>query len=270
MPFPHAVITGGSSGIGKATARLLAAARYHVTLIARDAARLEAAAAEVGHCRVERDQVVGAFPADVADEAAINGAIAAGIAEAGPPDVVIAAAGMVHPAYVHETPTEIFTRTMAVNCLGAVHTVRAALPAMRERKRGHVVLVSSGAGLIGLPGYSAYCASKFALRGLADSLRVELRPSGIRVSIVYPPDPDTPQLREELKTRPPEAQAIAAGAKVMSADGVARAIVRGIERRSYTIAPCWEMAALARLNSLLEPALQWYADRLAARARARG
>jgi 3-dehydrosphinganine reductase len=257
----HAIISGGSSGIGKALAGLLIRDGWHVTLIARDTTRLENARLELEALRRETAQRVLALSADVSDEPATARAVDEAIKALGPPRAVVACAGVVEPQFFLDATTAVFNRTMEVNYLGAVHLLRAALPAMMAQGKGNVVLVSSGLGLMGMPGYSAYCASKFALRGLAETLRMELKPHGIAVSIVYPPDTDTPQLAEELKLRPAEAAAVAGNAKVLSAGEVARAIVQGMRRGSYAIAPGTEMALLARLNSVLEPALHWYFDR---------
>jgi 3-dehydrosphinganine reductase len=138
---------------------------------------------------------------------------------------------------------------------------------MQAQRGGTIVLVSSGAGLIGIFGYTAYCPSKFAVRGLAESLRGEVRLSGIHVSIVYPPDTDTPQLHEENKTKPPETKQIAGNAPTWSAEGVARTIINGISKRKFVITPGLEMTLVARLHSLLQPQLNWYFDRLVMKAR---
>ena len=170
---------------------------------------------------------------------------------------------MAYPGYFAEIPLEIFERTMAINYFGSLYSVRAVLSAMEAQQRGHIVLISSGAGLIGLYGYTAYSASKFALRGLAESLRGELQPKGINVSIVYPPDTDTPQLVQENKIKPLETKKITASAQTWTAEGVAQAIVRGIEHQTLAISPGWEMNILYRWHSLLKPLLNWYFDHLA-------
>jgi len=89
----------------------------------------------------------------------------------------------------------------------------------------------------------------------AESLRAELEPEGIAVSVVYPPDTDTPQYAEEAPLRPEATRRIAAGARIMSADAVAAAILRGVARGSFVIAPGWEMSALALLHSGIAPLL---------------
>jgi 3-dehydrosphinganine reductase len=138
---------------------------------------------------------------------------------------------------------------------------------MEQRQRGSMVLISSGAGLIGIYGYTPYSPSKFALRGLAESLRGELKGLGIQVVIVYPPDTDTPQLVEENKTKPPETKQITASAETWSAENVAIAIVKGIEKKQFAIAPSTEMSILHKLHSLLNPLLNWQFDQIVTKVR---
>ena len=258
----HAIITGGSSGIGKATAKLLAQQGANVSIIARDRAKLDLAKQEIEAVRANPNQQIIALVADVANQPENEAAIRTAIAQIGNPDILITSAGMAYPGYFAKIPLEIFEQTMAINYFGSLYSVRAVLSAMEARQRGHIVFISSGAGLIGLYGYSAYSPSKFALRGLAESLRGELKPKGIKVSIVYPPDTDTPQLIQENKTKPLETKKITASAQTWTAEGVARAIVRGIEQKTLAIAPGWEMNILHRWHSLLIPLLNWYFDRL--------
>ncbi|MGH7094930.1 MAG: SDR family NAD(P)-dependent oxidoreductase, partial [Stellaceae bacterium] len=128
------------------------------------------------------------------------------------------------------------------------------------------VLVSSGAGLVGIFGYTAYAASKFALRGLAEALRAELRPDGVGVSIVFPPDTDTPQLAAENRTKPPATRQITAQGGLWQADAVARMILRGIRRNRFAITPGWQMTLLYRFGNVAGPLLAWHFDRLVRRA----
>lgn len=262
----HAIITGGSSGIGKATAMLLASQGANISIIAQDLAKLAAAKAEMISA-FPRSTVL-TFAADVADRAQVEQAIAAAIVQQGAPDILITSAGIAHPGYFQELPIEIFERTMAVNYFGTLYCIKAALPSMEQRRRGSIVLISSGAGLIGIYGYTPYSPSKFALRGLAESLRGELKVSGIQVAIVYPPDTYTPQLAEENKTKPPETQQITASAETWSAENVAIAIVKGIEKKQFAIAPGTEMSILHQLHSLLNPVLNWQFDQIVAKVRA--
>ncbi|MEO0925855.1 MAG: SDR family oxidoreductase [Cyanobacteria bacterium J06643_13] len=258
----HAIITGGSSGIGKAVAKLLAQQGANLTLIARDRTKLEHAKQEIEAVKVNSSQIVNFVTADVANRESVTWAIKQAIADLGTPRILITSAGMVHPGYFSEIPLDIFEKTMAVNYFGSLYSVKAVLPSMVEQGQGQIVLVSSGAGLIGIYGYTSYCPSKFALRGLAESLRGELKPQGISVAVVYPPDTDTPQLAAENKIKPAETQQITATAKTWSATAVAQEIMRGMEKKQLAIAPGLELKILNRWHSLLSPLLNWYFDRI--------
>jgi 3-dehydrosphinganine reductase len=143
--------------------------------------------------------------------------------------------------------------------------VKAAVPHMRAS--GHIVMISSGAGLIGMFGYTPYSPTKFALRGFAEALHAELRHRGIAVSIAFPPDTDTPQLLEEGLTKPAETVMMTKGAGLWSAQAVADRIIRGIARRDFAITPGLELTALYRFGSLLAPIVQYGWARKVARMR---
>jgi 3-dehydrosphinganine reductase len=263
----HVIITGGSSGIGKAIGLQLVQQGANLSIVARDRSKLATAQAELQAACASAEQQIFTLSADVADRVQAEGAMAAAIAHQGTPDWLITCAGIARPGYFRDLPLEVFEQTMAVNYFGSLYCIKAVLPAMLQRQQGQIVLVSSGAGLIGIYGYSPYCPSKFALRGLAESLRGELKPEGIGVSIAYPPDTDTPQWAEENKTKPPETQQITATAGVWSAADVARAIVRGAQTQRFAITPGTEMGVLNRFHSLLAPGLQWYFDRIVQKVR---
>lgn len=258
----HAIITGGSSGIGKAVAQLLASRGANISIIARDREKLEIARQEIAHQAVNSSQTILSLVADVTQPEAIAEMIQTAILQQGIPDLLVTSAGIAIPGYFQDIPLETFEQTMRVNYFGSLYAVKAVLPTMEAAQKGNIVLISSGAGLIGLYGYTAYSASKFALRGFAESLRGELKPKGITVAIVYPPDTDTPQLIAENKTKPPETKAITATAKTWSAEGVARDIIKGIEQKKFAITPGLEMTILNRFHSVIFPLLNKYFDRL--------
>lgn len=262
----HVLITGGSSGIGLALARQCAVAGARLSLVARDPAKLSAAARSV---RVAAPHTPDVFTAsaDVADESSVVAAIRAAEEVHGPVDVLIASAGIARPGYFAEQPAAIHHQTMAVNYFGTLHAIKAVVPGMRARRSGSIVIMSSGAGLVGLFGYTAYAPSKFALRGLAEALRAELKPDGVSVTIVYPPDTDTPQLAEENLTKPPETRALTAAAGLWTADAVARATLKGVRRRRFSVTPGFQLTALSWFHGLFAPLLRWSFDRTAARAR---
>ncbi|MFD5074291.1 SDR family NAD(P)-dependent oxidoreductase [Streptomyces sp. NPDC058371] len=249
----HVVVTGGSSGIGLATARLLAGRGAKVSLIARGRARLEAAAKDVS---------AAARVADVADRAAVTRAIAELEEEREQPcDILITSAGLARPGHFLELPDEIFRQMIEVDYFGTLYALRAVVPGMVERGRGSVVAVSSAAALLGIFGYSAYGPAKFAVRGLMESVRAELVPHGVHVGVVFPPDVDTPQLAEENQWKPAQTRAIGGTIKPLTAEKVAAAVVAGIERRRFVICPDTGTRVLARFGSVLMPLLNREFDR---------
>lgn len=233
----RALVTGGSSGIGRATALALARRGAHVALLARGARGLEEACAEAGAAATSPAQRFFAVPCDVADAAQVETAVAGAAAALGGLDLVVNNAGIAHAARFEDTPLEVFRRVFEVNFLGAVNVTRAALPHLRASGRGHVSNVSSLAGLLAIYGYAAYAPSKFALTAFSEVLRQELRPQGIRVSVCFPPDTDTPQLAAENRTKPPETHALAGNASLLTPEAVADALLAGIARGRVWIFP---------------------------------
>ena len=263
MSAPHALITGGSSGIGLAVARKLAASGYSLSLIARREKALKEAAADIMQHASSKQQKVSIFAADVSDAKQAEAAVKGAEAQLGTPELVITSAGVAVPGYFEAIPLDVHERSMAVNYLGSLYIARAALPAMRAKRQGRLVFVSSGAAFMGIFGYSTYSPSKFALRGLAEGLRAELRADNVAVSIAYPPDTDTPMLEEENKTKPDETKLITGVVKTWRADAVADCIIRGIRHKKFAITPGLVITAMNRMPGIMLPILHWYSDRLA-------
>ena len=259
MPFrgAHVVVTGGSSGIGLATACLVARRGASVSLMARDTRRLGQAAERVR----ASGAAVRTVAVDVSDPVAVARAFAGVADEGGPCDVLITSAGQARPGRFLELDDEVFRRMIEVDYFGTLYAVRAVAPEMVHRRTGSIVAISSAAGLLGIYGYCAYGPAKFAVSGLMQSLRDELRPHGVHVGCVYPPDVDTPQLAEENQWKPAETAAISGTIKPMTAERVAEAIVRGIQRRRFAIYPNRSTALLAGFGPLAAPVLRRMIDR---------
>lgn len=255
----HVIVTGGSEGIGLAVARAAVARGSRVSLVARRRDVLEAAARTILG-------PVAVASADVADPVALAAAVADLSEQQGPCDVAIACAGYAVPGYFAELPLEEFDRHMRVNYLGAVHLARAVAPQMRERRRGHLLFTSSTAGVVGVFGYSAYSPTKFAVRGLAEVLRAELAGDGVEVSVIFPPDTQTPGFDRENLTKPPETVALSGAIAPISAERMAERIVAGIERSRFLIFADPTTAVLSRTAGLIGPVLRRQMDRTAARA----
>ncbi len=263
----HAIITGGSSGIGLACARQLAQQGADITLLARGKARLDSALVELESLRIRKSQRFLVYSVDVGNKTEVQEAIQSAIKIVGAPKYLITSAGMARPGRFETLPDGVFEETMRINYFGTLYAIQAVVPSMRAQRSGHIVLISSGAGLIGLFGYTAYSPTKFALRGLAEALQAELKSDHIHVSIAYPPDTQTPQLEEENKYKPPETKRMTEVAKIWTADAVAACIIKGLRTKQFAITPGWVIWALNRLNGLINPLLVWYCDRLISRDR---
>ena len=233
----RALVTGGSSGIGLALAHQLAAKGAAVTILARNVSKLENAAIEISQGRHEGAPECQWLSVDVTNMQSVREALQAWLAANGAPHYLFNSAGVAHPGYAEELDLEIFHWMMDVNYYGLVHVTQTLLPAMIEGAEGHIVNISSMAGVLGVYGYTAYGASKFAVRGSSDALRAEMKPKGLKVSIVYPPDVETPQLAYENQFKPPETKALAADENPMSADRAAEVILKGVARGRYLIIP---------------------------------
>lgn len=258
------LITGGSSGIGLELARQLQALGSQVTLLARDPAKLDAAKTTLLKIRPTDVRVI---PVDVSDENALTYALQDIISGINLPDILVNSAGFSHPGYVEELPLDVFRSSMETNFLGTVAVTKALLPGFLVRGSGHVVNLSSLAGVIGTFGYSAYGASKFAIRGFSDVLRAEMKPRGIKVSVVFPPDTETPQLHWEAQYKPIETQILAGSDKPLPVSLVARTILEGIAKGRYVIVPGTMAKIQYWLATHTTGLAYWIMDQLIADAR---
>jgi len=246
------LVTGGSSGIGLAIARQLAERGAHVWILARRPEALAKAAQEIEQRRASPQQKVGTISADVANEAEITAKLAEFIACEGVPDILINCAGIAEVGCFDTTDAAIFRSMMDVNFFGTLYPIKAVVPGMVQRKSGHIVNFCSLVGLLAIYGYSAYGASKWAIRGLSSALRDELRLCGVHVSVVYPGDTKTPQLDYEKPLEPAITTRLA-GSKPMPADYVARVTLDEVARHRFSITPGFD----ATLYSLALSVAAW-------------
>lgn len=256
----HAIVTGGSSGIGLALVRRLAGRGDRVSVLALDDGDLAALEAEPPSAYVHIAAV------DVTDRTAVYAAIADAERAHGQCDLLVTCAGIVTPGRFWELPDEEFTRHMDVNYLGTVWPVRAVVPGMISRRSGAIVMISSFAGLLGVYGYGAYAPAKFAVRGLAETLRMELKPYGVHVAGVYPSDVDTPMLTAENELKPPETFAVSGNARMQTTDQVVDAILRGVRKQQATILCDRSSAAQAALAGAAPWVARLVTDRSVAKA----
>jgi short-subunit dehydrogenase len=234
-------ITGASSGIGSALAVELGRRGASVGLLARRAETLREIAKEVE----EAGGQALALPADVRDAEAVRAAAGELREKFGRVDVLVANAGVGVTTDAKNLQADEVAYVMNINVLGAVNSVTAVLPEMVEQGSGQLVAISSLAAYRGLPKSAAYCASKAALSAFFESLRVDLRESGVRVTIIHPGFIKTPLTAGRHAQMP----------YLMELDDAIQKIIRAIEagRKSYAFP--WQLATISRFGMILPPNL---------------
>lgn len=233
------VITGAGSGIGRATALL--AAERGALLVLTDVVP-ETLAETTKLVEAAGGTVALAEPFDITEADAVTAFATRTREQAGPVDVVMNVAGISTWGRIEDLAPEHWRRTVEIDLMGPIHVLSAFVPAMIEAGRGgHVVNVSSAAGLFGLPLHAPYSAAKFGLRGVSEVLRFDLEQHGIAVSLVCPGAVDTPlvgtvDIVGVDRTDPGVARSIARFQKhAVTPEQAARSIVRGVERGRYLV-----------------------------------
>lgn len=245
------VVTGGGSGIGLATALRYASLGHSVALIGRTADKLADAEDSLREAALNSDQRFASRVADLADFTQASGAVDALAADGFAPDILVNSAGVIVPGEFASMPLEHFESNVANGYWSVVYPCRAAAPHMIARGRGSIVNISSVAGYLGIYGYTGYSSAKFAVMGFTEALRFEMKPHGVHVHVVCPPDTDTPALAYEKTLRPHETDVVAGSIKPIAPDKVAAAIVDGVGKGKYYIIPDATSALYFRLKGLL-------------------
>ncbi|MGB2959701.1 MAG: SDR family NAD(P)-dependent oxidoreductase [Bacteroidota bacterium] len=240
-----ALVTGASSGIGRATAIQLARAGASVVLSSRNEAALQRVQAEIesegGHA--------WCIPADVVEDAQVDRLVCRALEEAGRVDVIVCSAGVYSRCPIEETTVEDFKQAMEVNFYGPLRVILGFLPHMLQRGSGHILVISSVDGKRGLPPDGLYVASKFALTGFSEILRQELRGTDVHVTTVLPGRVDTPMI-QNLKVPLISAK--------IPAERVARVVLRAIRRRrAEVVVPFLGPKLLIIASSVWAPVGDW-------------
>ncbi|GAC1470348.1 MAG: SDR family oxidoreductase [Chamaesiphon sp.] len=184
----RALVTGASSGIGKATGLAFAQAGFDVALVSRSQEKLEAVAQEARGFGVQAK----AYPLDLADIEQVRAKISAIAADFGPIDILVNNAGMGYTNTLIETPLADWQRVISLNLTSVFECIQGVLPTMRDRRQGTILNIVSIAGKQAFPNWGAYCVSKFGITALSKTLAAEGRMHGIRVTAIYPGSVNTP------------------------------------------------------------------------------
>jgi 3-dehydrosphinganine reductase len=228
--WTRAFVVGGSEGIGLAVAQRLAARGVEVAIFGRSGEKLRAASESLGGTAY-------AGQLDVTDERETAAALGAAVTDLGVPDLVVSAAGFARAEWFHEAPLDNVRAMMETNYLGTVHVCHALVPHLVEAGRGTIVTTSSMAGVTGVFGYAGYSASKFAVVGFSEALRRELRPHGVHVTTLCPPNTRTPGFDEENKTKPAEVLAAEEKVKTLEPEQVADYLLKVLPAKPNVVIP---------------------------------
>ena len=242
------LITGASSGIGRGIAIEIAKRGAKVGLVARRADALNDVVKEIG----DQGGVALALKGDVEDSESLRTVVETLRKEFGPPDVLIANAGIGTSTDGAQLRGEEVANVVKVNVVGAANSVAAVLPQMLEQGRGHLVVISSLAAYRGLPKSAAYCASKAAVSAMFESLRLDLQPRGLDVTIIHPGFIKTPLTAGRDAQMP----------FLMELDDAVKKIVGAIEKRKKSYAFPWQLATIVRAGMIMPI---WMYDRISRR-----
>lgn len=239
-----AVITGGASGIGLATARALYAQGAHVVLADINSQGLEQAKQLVKQQNPTPNAQILGVVTDVTNDTQVQALMQEALTACGRIDLVVTSAGIGSGGPIAQVSSAEMQKIMNINFMGTYNCVHAALPIMHQQHGGHFVLLSSVAGKIGSALLTAYCATKWAVRGFSIALRAELYGSGIGVTTVYPAWVDTPMIHQEA-----DAMQLLNIEALLTADQVATAILQAIEnnQNDLTLAPNPDIALILQL-----------------------
>ncbi len=243
------IITGASGGLGAELAWRFHREGANIALIARRHDKLTALQADLKSAG-QAGQIVEVSPCDVTDHDQTREAISHLIKVVGPPDMLINNAGILAEGCFDAFPLPSFRRIFEVNYFGVVNCTKSVLPSMQARGAGKIVNIASLAGKMAVFGYSAYCSSKYAVVGLTETLRMELKPQNIGVHLVCPGEFDSPMVDKVNVYRSQENIAMAHTVPVLPIDVVAEAILDGIDRGHYLIIPGRTARWLERVGRL--------------------
>jgi len=255
-------IVGGSSGIGRELARGFGERGAKVAIFARRKGVIDDAVADIG-------MNARGYELDAASEADAQRVLGDAMAELGVPDVLINSAGGAKPQEFEKVTGDDLAWTLNANLYACWFPCKAVAPHMKARGSGNIVNASSVAGLIGVYGYTDYTLAKAGIIGFSDALRSELKPYGVSVQVLCPPDTETPGFERENETKPAITAALSEGASLMSAREVAESCVRQIGAKPFLILANRESKFIEVLRRFAPGAVRGQIDSAIAKALSR-
>ena len=257
VPWTRAFVVGGSEGIGLAVAQALGRQGVDVAVFGRSEPKLRAAEQSLAAAAANGSTTYAAA-LDVRDAGETAAVLEEAVRAVGVPDLVVSTAGFARAEWFAEAPLDNLRAMIDTNYLGTVHVCHALVPHLVAADRGTIVTTSSMAGLTGVFGYAGYSASKFAVVGFSEALRRELRPHGVHVATLCPPNTRTPGFDEENRTKPAEVLAAEEKVRTLDPDEVADYLLRRLPKRPHLVVPGFD----SRLGHAVVRHLPRVADRM--------
>ncbi len=262
QPFKgkRAFLIGASTGMGKAIAKDFVKLGGSVVIIARRKEVLEETAVEIQQMVIDESQFVISKSCDATDMEMLKPILEDAIKNHGVPDYLFNLVGRAIPGYIEDYTLDDFKNNMDLNYYGQLGPTLILLPEFMKVKKGHIVFFSSLLGFMGIMGYGAYVPTKFAIVGFAESLRNELKPHNIRISIVYPPDTDTPGLTTENEGKPPECAMMSETGGLLEPEEVSEYVINKLLKKKFHICP-GNAKPIRYVHRIFPKLVRWFMDR---------
>jgi 3-dehydrosphinganine reductase len=255
-----AILIGASTGMGKAISKLLVSLGGSILMIARRQSVLEEAAEVVKKNISNETQFVEYISCDATSMEKLKPILEDFIKNHGTPDYLFNLVGRAITGYIEEYTLDDFKENMNTNYYGQLIPTLILIPFFTKERKGHIIFFSSMLGYMGIMGYGAYVPTKFAIVGLAETLRNELKPQNIKISIVYPPDTNTPGFTTENEGKPPECAMISETGGLLEPEEVAEYVINKVLKKKFHIAP-GNAKVIRYINRIFPKLVRWFTDR---------
>lgn len=254
-----AFLIGASTGMGRAIAKDFVNLGGSVLIIARRENILEEAASEIQQKIVNESQFVVSKSCDATDMEMLKPILEDSIKNHGVPDYLFNLVGRAIPGYIEDYTLDDFKNNMDTNYYGQLVPTLILLPEFMKEKKGNIIFFSSMLGYMGMMGYGAYVSTKFAIVGLAESLRNELKPLNIRISIVYPPDTNTPGLSTENEGKPPECAMMSETGGLLEPEEISEYVIKKLLKKQFHISP-GNAKPIRYIHRIFPKLVRWFMD----------